>query len=496
MQHPELIASVERLAHIDTDTLDRDELADVVAHTARIRGWLDALELRCTRRGRTLADTGRAESAANLLAASSNRSSREAAQIAQREAIADAMPTFEDGLDQGTVSAGHLDAIANATRSAPPGVRAAFAAHEHELIDQAATDTIDTFTRRCRALVAQLTSELTDNDASELDRQRAASHIRRWVTAGDGMHHTQLALDPLRDEIVWNAVNRSLRSLQQRDGNARTPWNQLQINAFVGTVLGSPGAPTTTTTSTASATPPATPPAPSPAADIANDLLAALDAHGSPDTHDRPATDADRKPATVGCDDHTALAAIGHGITEVSVLIDLSTLTDGLHDHSVCETEDGIALPVSTVRRLCCDADVIPVVLGGNGETLDVGRSRRTVSRAQRRALRAMHRTCAHPQCSVPYSHCKIHHIRWWWRDRGPTDIDNLLPLCERHHHLVHEGGWTLTMTGDRIATWTRPDGTIHHRGTTIDRRAHSRHSATSNSRPPAPAATNHARAG
>jgi hypothetical protein len=46
----------------------------------------------------------------------------------------------------------------------------------------------------------------------------------------------------------------------------------------------------------------------------------------------------------------------------------------------------------------------------------------------------------------------------------------NLLPLCEQHHHLVHEGGWTLTMTPDRVATWTRSDGSVHWVGSTIDR--------------------------
>jgi hypothetical protein len=482
MKRHDLLAVVERLSDTDVDILDRDELAGVVANAARVRGWLDALDLRCTRRGRTLADAGRAESAADLLAASSNRSSREAHQIARRGAVADAMPAFEDGLDNGSVSAGHLDAIANATRSAVPAVRAAFAVHEHELIALAATDTIDTFTRRCRTLVARLTSELTDDDASELDRQRAASHIRRWVTSTDGMHHTDISLDPLRDEIVWNAINRSLRSLQQRTSNARAPWAELQVEAFVGTLLGSPGAPAAATTA-AQTTTTAAHSAPSPAADIAADLLAAIDASVTPG--------AAATGTLTASEDRAAPSALHPGITEVSVLIDLSTLTDGAHEHSVCETEDGTPLPVSTIRRLCCDAEIIPIVLGGHGETLDVGRARRTVNRAQRRALRAMHRTCAEPQCTVPYSHCKIHHIRWWWRDSGSTDIANLLPLCERHHHLVHEGGWTLTMTADRVATWTRPDGTIHHCGTTIDRQPTKR---TSRRQPVAPNA--HAGAG
>ena len=115
------------------------------------------------------------------------------------------------------------------------------------------------------------------------------------------------------------------------------------------------------------------------------------------------------------------------------------------------------------------DATMLAVTLGPNGEVLDVGRERRTANRAQRRALRAMYRTCAHPHCSVAFDRCRIHHIIWW-TNHGLTDLHNLLPLCEQHHHLVHEGHWTLTMTPDRIATWTRPDGTIWHTGPTINR--------------------------
>ena len=51
------------------------------------------------------------------------------------------------------------------------------------------------------------------------------------------------------------------------------------------------------------------------------------------------------------------------------------------------------------------------------------------------------------------------------WFDGGRTNLAELAPLCEPHHHLVHEGGWTLTLTPDRIATWTRPDGTIYWTG-------------------------------
>jgi hypothetical protein len=84
-------------------------------------------------------------------------------------------------------------------------------------------------------------------------------------------------------------------------------------------------------------------------------------------------------------------------------------------------------------------------------------------------ALKATHRTCVGPTCGVAVEDCQAHHLVPW-DDGGFTDLDNLAPLCSACHHLVHEGGWKLTMTPDRIATWTRPDGTVSHTGSTIDR--------------------------
>lgn len=549
VQRNELLTTIEHLCDVELDTLERDDLADVVATTARVRGWLDATELRCTRRARSLAKAGRAEPAPSLIAHNSKRSSRDANQIDRRNDVAEAMPSFENNLEDSTVSAGHLDAIANATRHAPPEVCAAFAAHEVELVALAANDSVEVFARRCRALVAELTTELTGDDSTELDRQRAASKIRQWVDADDGLHHTHIALDPLRHEILWNAINRNLRRRQQHDGNARTPWNQMQVDALIDAVQGGsvdnhrPRRPATTPsgTATSDATPtgattnaaapnatrptgattnttrPATDTAepasatrpPSPAADIARDLADAIDRSiarhrppAEPDEYSGGGNVSGNDSDDAGDDDYIGdagddsdaeddsvveaeLRHIEQRIPEVSVLTDLSFLMGELHAAGICETEDGNPLPVSTVRRLCCDAEIIPITLGADGVPIDVGRTARTVNRAQRRALRAMHRTCAHPDCTVPFSHTKIHHVRWWTRDRGPTDIDNLLPLCERHHHLVHEGRWTLTMTPDRVATWTRPDGTIHHQGSTIDRRPAPAAGPTSRGAPP-----------
>ena len=150
----------------------------------------------------------------------------------------------------------------------------------------------------------------------------------------------------------------------------------------------------------------------------------------------------------------------GERVPEVSVLIDFQTLRDGCHEHTIAETSDGVPLPVSTIRRLCCEANILPIVLASSGEVLDLGRERRLANRAQRRALRAMYRTCAHAGCTVAFEQCRIHHVIFFELG-GATDLANLVPLCEQHHHLVHESGWSLTLAADRTATWTRPDGTV-----------------------------------
>lgn len=153
------------------------------------------------------------------------------------------------------------------------------------------------------------------------------------------------------------------------------------------------------------------------------------------------------------------------GRVELLALVDLETVTTGLHDASICELDDGTVLPVETMRRLACDAHIIPVVLNGAGVPLDLGRSRRLASHDQRRALRSMYRTCGIGDCEVPFDRCEIHHIAEWTAEQGETDLDSLIPGCARHHHLVHEGGWALELDPHtRELTITLPDGTVHSR--------------------------------
>ncbi len=469
---PDVLELFEQLIAADVSAMDREGLAEVVARSAHVRGWVDAFDVRCARRGRELAAAGSAESPAALLGRCGGRSSKDSSTITDREAVASAMTGFEDSLARGGVSSGHLDAIADATRRLEPAVRADFAVHESELLEHACHEGVDVFTRRCRELARRLSAQRSTSDTDELDRQRRGSQIRRWVDRLDGMHHTHVALDPVRDAKLQAALDHAIGRRRQVDGNARTPWDQLQVDAFVDAVSG--GVIVDEVDDDAGRR---HPPTASQVAAAATDALDRIVAGATPSggvivdrdsgaTAVTDALDGDAGPAVV----ERTLARIDARVPEICIHLDHRTLLEGLHEHSICETADGVPLPVSTVRRLCCDAELIPIVLDGDGRALDVGRSKRTATPDQRRALRAMHRTCIGPDCTVPFSQTRAHHIEWWTRDRGATDIANLAPVCERCHHLVHEGGWTLSMTADRIATWIRPDGSVHHVGPTVDR--------------------------
>jgi hypothetical protein len=381
------------------ESLSRAELDSLAAHLGAVRSWCDATEVRLVRRARQIGAT-----LDDVLTEGGRRSARHVRTAAAREEACALMPSFESALGAGDVAAGHIDALASASRDLDDPARAAFAAHETALLVAARRQPIGEFARGARDLARQVVGEqIHVSDSERLARQHKQSHVRRWVDDTTGMHHTHLVFDPLRDEAWWKAVQAQLGRLRQHDGNRGTSFAQLEVEAVVTSASGGPG---------------------------------------------------------------------GERIPEISILVDWLTLLDQAHAHGVCETVDGIPIPLVTVRRLCCDAHILPVVLGSSGEVLDLGRAERTTNRAQRRALRAMHRTCGHPRCTVPFDACRIHHVRWWWQHGGPTDLANLLPLCEQHHHLVHEGGWQLTMTAGRVATWTRPDGSVFYTGPTIDRRS------------------------
>jgi Domain of unknown function (DUF222) len=443
-------ATVALLLAAEPDVADRDEVAAIVRRSREVQSWLDAINVACACRIRALAAVGAAEPAESLLSDGGQRPSKESAVINKRVPACDAMPMFEVALAAGSISSGHVDAVAAVLGRLDDEIRSAFIAEQERLLGAAQRQRVEEFVVGCRDLVRFLTAERdrrtgADTEMEELARQRAASKIRQWTNRDTGMMHTHVELDPMRGAKLHKALADMLRRHRKVQANAGVPWDQLEVDSFLNGIDRA-----VATRGPISANSPQDRP----------------DEHGN-GGHHGPGPGPGTGPGDGDGDAASSLSDLR--VPEIGVLVDLATLMDGMHEHGVCETYDGVPVPVSQVRRLCCDAHIIAYVLTGQGQVTDLGRSTRTVNRAQRRKLRAMHKTCVGEGCGVGFEQCQIHHVRFW-RFNGKTDIDNLVPVCSVHHHLAHEGGWTLSMTPDRTVTWARPDGVIHSVRTAIDR--------------------------
>ena len=211
---------------------------------------------------------------------------------------------------------------------------------------------------------------------------------------------------------------------------------------------------------------------------------AGTDAHGAAGmprsggfaSADAGGVDEDRRTVAMMRADALALFC-GHVLgCETSVPVAGATMIvrvnlDDLESGTGYGTIDGIDQPLSVtaIRRMAASGGVIPCVLDGTGEILDLGRENRLFTRAQKLALVERDGGCA--RCGLPPHMTKAHHLKWWKRDAGPTDLSNGVLLCESCHHRIHDNGWDIRIDNpprDRAGTGDTA-GTRRRRGTGVN---------------------------
>jgi len=152
----------------------------------------------------------------------------------------------------------------------------------------------------------------------------------------------------------------------------------------------------------------------------------------------------------------------GGDATTVIVTVPLATLRDDLGSGELGPSEH---LSAGEVRRLACTARIIPAVLGGRSEVLDLGRSSRLFKPAQRKAMIVRDRECRAEGCTIPAAWCEAHHAGKPWSRGGRTDLKDGLLLCSWHHHRAHDPTYVSSRLpeGDvrfsRRRVGTHPDG-------------------------------------
>jgi hypothetical protein len=143
---------------------------------------------------------------------------------------------------------------------------------------------------------------------------------------------------------------------------------------------------------------------------------------------------------------------------QVTITVPFDPLTKTFR---TAELDNGQKLSAESARRVACDAQILPAVLGGAGQVLDAGRTRRLATGPLRKALVARDRGCAFADCDYPPRWCDAHHLKHW-ADGGPTNLNNLVLLCRYHHQVIHDpdSGWRVQMADDQLPDFIPPPWT------------------------------------
>jgi hypothetical protein len=144
---------------------------------------------------------------------------------------------------------------------------------------------------------------------------------------------------------------------------------------------------------------------------------------------------------------------------QVVVTIDIDDFADPHPGPGAASTGFGARISAARARWLACDGNITRIVIGPDGQPLDVGRDQRLFPSHIRKALDARDKGCVFTGCDAPTHWCDAHHLLEWVRDDGPTSVDNGALLCERHHTKVHHGFRVERQPDGRWRTY-RPDDT------------------------------------
>jgi len=399
-QSVQLLAQSIHVAH------DEATIRTALQQVCTLQQWVDNCKVALTRKLQVLATTTPRIQPQQVLASAANISRIDAFREVSRAKTLGAFPQLEQAFEQGRIGSAHIDAVARATHQLTEDEKAKLASRSDWLNNVATHATPDNFARAVKSEVERIHA---DGGVTRLERQRRDASLRHWIDRESGMFHIAGRLDPENGLRVIGKLDNTVERLFHAALPKTCPTDDRKhghLNALA--------------------------------------FLELIDAASL------------GAPLTAG-----AMISSPHARAEVSVVIDLHTLRSGLHEHSVIRIGHEAELPLETIRRMACEAEIIPVVLNSKGVVIDIGRASRLATRYQRKAIEAMYSHCAIPDCKVPIAQCQPHHIAYW-RDDGPTNMNNLVPLCPHHHRNVHEGNWRLKLLmPNRALTITYPDGHV-----------------------------------
>jgi hypothetical protein len=413
---------IERVARIASMRADSSASVDLIESglvaVREVQAWCDA------QHAGLVEQLGRVDSFPEQgIAKASKKSLGHAAKTTERSKTLTKTPELADALDDGAITADHIDAVTRASKKVNATKRGELLDRANALVDVARAGTVDEFARRLDLEVNRLQD---DDGLDRLARQRRNVRARSWVDT-DGMWNLSAKFDPVTGIKIAARIDAMVQAMFGETVPDTCPDDPIEKQRYLA----------------AQAT--------------ARLLLDEALTDNDNDTGDDTETGTTPTPPP---------ARPRPGKPEYVVVIDADATG---RCGPVAEFSIPVEIPARVLATLAGNADIHAVVVRNGivlyapGE-LNLGRTTRLANRAQRRALRGLYRHCAIPGCSVAYDRCKLHHIIWW-RNQGRTDLDNLLPVCSIHHTKIHHDGWIIELGPNRELTLTLPDGTVHTTG-------------------------------
>ncbi|MEZ5411547.1 MAG: HNH endonuclease signature motif containing protein [Acidimicrobiales bacterium] len=392
-----LRAIASEIGLLDLSGLDPGGLTEIVAAGRRVERSVAGLLVRAAQRADELAADGVGPGAEGTLGGNGEVSASTVRSETARAGAAAALPSFAAALSAGSIGAAHLDAAARALNQATDAERAKLVGQGDALLDAARRLSVDSFSRHLSRALQRA------RDRAGTSREPAPSEVRLWQ-GRNGVGRLAASFSAEDYERVSSRVAAEMAALCRESDSSSEVGDGVAAPVALDERL------------------------------AARALLSLISGGG--------------------------VSAMGR--PSITLVVEAATLLDGPHPGSVCETGAGVPVPVGTARRYACDAVIRKVVLDERRVPVEVGRRFRTATDAQWAALRAMYTGCAWFGCDRPLSWCQAHHVvPWSPPSNGPTDLANLVPLCSRHHHLAHEGGWRLVLDADRGLHLHQPDGAL-----------------------------------
>ena len=402
MNSSSVLDRVRNLSSSEFSSQSVAELRESNIAIRHVRSWLDAMQSQIIEAMKSASLAHESVMPEVELIRESGLSGSDVRKVMARTETIGSIPVFGEALAEGNVTSAHVDALSNGLKTMGEQSER-LVERASDLLETAQTMTADEFSQFVKHTVRSLTD---DGGISRFEKQRRQTFLRHWVDA-DGMTNLFGKFDPERGSVLTALLDAGVEAMFH-SGDKEVPVecdSSVQPNDHRRALA----------------------------------LVALLQGHAQgPEGESSLSSSPCPRPARAEIVVHVDYELLAGGVREL-----------GLGDPHTCRTLNGSELTVETIRRLACEAEIIPLVLDGKSVPLDVGKSKRLATAYQRRALAAVHETCAIDSCSVKFSHCEPHHIDYWSNavaGGGATDLNNLVPLCSRHHHAAHEGGWKLKL--------------------------------------------------